>query len=105
MAQTKGYFALTLHSHLPWVIGHGVWPHGMDWLNEAAAETYVPLLNVFNELLEEGITPKITIGITPVLAEQLASPVFRNDFPNYLQDKVDAAAADKIEFEKDRKSC
>ena len=39
-----GSYCLTLHAHLPWVLNHGVWPHGMDWVNEAAAETYVPLL-------------------------------------------------------------
>ena len=30
-----------LHAHLPWVLHHGRWPHGVDWLNEAAAETYL----------------------------------------------------------------
>ncbi len=31
------YFSLVLHSHIPYVIAHGNWPHGMDWLYEAAA--------------------------------------------------------------------
>lgn len=31
------YFSLVLHSHIPYVIAHGSWPHGMDWLDEAAA--------------------------------------------------------------------
>ena len=43
MAEPLGYFTFVLHSHLPYVIGHGRWPHGMDWLNEAAAESYIPL--------------------------------------------------------------
>jgi len=28
MTEILGSFCLVLHSHLPWVIGHGVWPHG-----------------------------------------------------------------------------
>ena len=31
-------FSLVLHSHIPYVLAHGSWPHGMDWLYEAAAE-------------------------------------------------------------------
>ena len=30
-------FVLTLHSHLPYVLNHGRWPHGSDWLCEAAS--------------------------------------------------------------------
>jgi 1,4-alpha-glucan branching enzyme len=24
-------FVLTLHTHLPYVLNHGRWPHGSDW--------------------------------------------------------------------------
>ena len=41
-----GFLAFTLHAHLPYVVNHGTWPHGMEWLHEAAAETYLPLLRV-----------------------------------------------------------
>src|SRR5207244_11080857 len=37
-------FALVLHTHLPMVLNHGRWPHGSDWLCEAAFECYLPLL-------------------------------------------------------------
>ena len=69
----KGYFTFVLHSHLPYVINHGEWPHGMDWLYEAAAETYLPLLKEFDSLAADGISAKVTLGITPILAEQLAA--------------------------------
>ena len=35
----SGDFSFVLHSHLPYVLSHGRWPHGTDWLFEAAAET------------------------------------------------------------------
>lgn len=93
-----GSFTFVLHSHLPYVLSHGKWPHGMDWLNEASAETYIPLLNVFNQLLSEGIKPKVILGITPVLVEQLADTVFKEEFKSYVQIKINAAIQDEQQF-------
>src|SRR3954449_11748568 len=66
-----GRLAIVLHSHLPYVEGFGTWPFGEEWLFEAAATVYVPLL----ELLEarDGSAP-LTLSVTPVLADQLAAP-------------------------------
>ena len=69
-------FALTLHSHLPYVLHHGRWPHGSDWLCEAALDTYLPLVEVLRALEADRIPAPVTIGVTPVLANQLASPAF-----------------------------
>ena len=93
-----GAFSLVLHAHLPYVLGHGTWPHGVDWLNEAAVETYLPLLNVFNRLKDEGISAKVTIDISPVLTEMLAADEFRSAFKGYLAQKALAAAKDIEEF-------
>jgi 1,4-alpha-glucan branching enzyme len=98
-----GSFTFVLHSHLPYVIAHGKWPHGMDWLNEASAETYIPLLNVLNELVEEGYSPKLTMGITPVLLEQLADPTFKEELSDYLEQKIKAAEDDIVEFQRYKK--
>lgn len=95
-----GSFTFVLHTHLPYVITHGKWPHGSDWLNEAAAEVYIPILNILNELLEEGYHPKLSIGISPVLAEQLSDPLFKETFTQYLQEKITAAEKDEIYFYK-----
>ncbi|MDO9547611.1 MAG: DUF1957 domain-containing protein [Candidatus Marinimicrobia bacterium] len=96
----KGYFTFVLHSHLPYVINHGEWPHGMDWLYEAAAETYIPLLKEFDALVAEGISPKVTFGITPILAEQLAAEKFKYGLISYLDKKIEAAEENKLEFAK-----
>ncbi len=100
---SKGAFTFVLHSHLPYVIGHGKWPHGMDWLIEAAAETYIPLLNIFYKLVNEGISPKVTIGITPILSEQLKDNTFKDDFITYLLAKIEAAKDDEYYFKKRKK--
>lgn len=98
MSEIKGHFTLVLHAHLPYVLSHGRWPHGTDWLNEAAAETYLPLLRMFNQLLDEGILPKVTMGLTPILCEQLASPTFGKEFTRYCKNKIAASKKDRTEF-------
>jgi len=70
----------------------------MDWLDEAAAGTYIPLLNVFNELVEEGLSPKVTLGVTPILTEMLANPIFQNNLGHYLNNKIDIAKDNAKEF-------
>ncbi|HWR83983.1 MAG TPA: 1,4-alpha-glucan branching protein domain-containing protein [Candidatus Deferrimicrobium sp.] len=97
---TQGYFAFVLHGHLPYVLAHGRWPHGMDWLNEATAETYLPILRVINELVEEGVRPKLTLGLSPVLCEQLSDNSFKDEFVRYLNQKIRAAQYDSEEFYK-----
>ncbi|MDR0927408.1 MAG: DUF1957 domain-containing protein [Ignavibacteria bacterium] len=94
----SGNLVLILHTHLPWVLHHGTWPHGEDWLTEAIAECYIPLLNVFNELVGDGIFPKITLDISPVLCEQLEHPDTKELFIKYCDKKAEAAAEDHTNF-------
>lgn len=94
----KGFLTFVFHSHLPWVLGHGRWPHGTDWLNEATAECYIPILNQIIQLVDEGYHPYLNIGITPILQEQLQSPRFVNEFEYYLKTKIEAAEDDIKEF-------
>ncbi|MHA1731573.1 MAG: 1,4-alpha-glucan branching protein domain-containing protein [Promethearchaeota archaeon] len=93
-----GSFTFVLHSHLPWVLNHGVWPHGQNWIDEAAAETYLPLLIELYDLVDKGYTPNLTIGITPVLSEMLVDVKFKEGFKKYLHEKVTAAQADYDQF-------
>lgn len=77
-----GALALVLHTHMPYVeggapwprptqecnpLGFGTWPFGEEWLWEAIATSYVPLLGVL------GRAP-LTLSLTPVLCDQLESP-------------------------------
>jgi 1,4-alpha-glucan branching enzyme len=93
-----GSFTFVLHSHLPWVLHHGRWPHGVDWLNEAAAETYLPLWRVLHDRARDGAPLGVTLGLTPVLCEQLAHPDFQREFVSYLEQKIAAAQEDRAWF-------
>ncbi len=95
----KGSFTFVLHGHLPYVLRHGVWPHGEDWLYEAAAETYLPILDIIGHCVLHEISPKFTIGLTPVLLEQLAHDHFKEGFEKYLLDRIERAEKDLKEFE------
>jgi len=94
----SGAFTFVLHGHLPYVLTHGTWPHGSDMLFECAAESYLPLLQTFDRLVAEGISPKVTLGLTPVLSEQLADPDFKQQFTDYLEMRARAAAENRDEF-------
>jgi len=83
-------FVLALHSHLPYVLNHGRWPHGSDWLCEAALDAYLPLLERLTELSSEGTAAPVTIGFTPVLANQLASPAFAREMDAFFAQRLTA---------------
>lgn len=83
-------FVLALHSHLPYVLNHGRWPHGSDWLCEAALDTYLPLLERVEELAAEGTPAPLTIGLTPVLANQLVSPTFAREMEAFFTQRLTA---------------
>ena len=96
MPEPIGAFALILHSHLPYVLEHNRLEE--EWLFEAMAESYLPLIHEFRLLHMRGMSPKVTIGLTPVLLDQLADPRFAPRFVEYLQHKVRAAEADQRSF-------
>ncbi len=77
-----------------------MWPHGEEWIHEAIAETYVPLLNALYDLREEGVPFHLTIGVTPVLAEQLADPLIVDHFIVYAAERSARAAQDVERFER-----
>ncbi|MGI6036954.1 MAG: 1,4-alpha-glucan branching protein domain-containing protein [Limnochordia bacterium] len=94
------YFALVLHSHLPYCRQAGVWPFGEEWVLEAMAETYVPLLT----LLKKYSNDKIRVGLSfsPVLVEQLKDPYMQGRFLEFLEAKEEAAREDEKRFTQGR---
>jgi len=100
MSQSLGSLVIVLHGHLPYVLHHGRYPHGEAWLYEAAAETYMPLLDIIGEAALLQVRPALTIGLTPVLLEQLAHERFKSGFVDYLKTCIDRAVSDRREFER-----
>ena len=99
MSQPLGHLCIVLHGHLPYVLHHGKYPHGEAWLYEAAAETYLPLLDMIGEAALNRARPALTIGLTPVLLEQLAHARFKTGFVAYLNERRQRAISDRKAFE------
>src|SRR6187551_3617875 len=90
-----GSLCIVLHGHLPYVLHHGSYPHGEAWLYEAAAETYLPLLDMIGECALHKARPALTMGLTPVLLEQLTHERFKTGFVQYLNERMEKAASDR----------
>lgn len=93
-----GSFVLVLHSHLPYCRKAGVWPFGEEWVFEAMAETYIPLLDIIDYLADKNALGSFTVGFTPVLLDQLQDPYMLLRFDEYLETKIAAAEADIARF-------
>src|SRR5437660_235769 len=73
--------------YAPYVLHHGRWPHGSDWLCEAALDTYLPLVEQLQQLAEQDVPSPVTIGFTPVLANQLASAAFAQELEAFFDQR------------------
>ena len=76
----RGALAIVLHTHMPYVEGFGTWPFGEEWLWEAIAGSYLPLL----ALLDRGVP--LTLSLTPVLCDQLEAPGVAERFERFVED-------------------
>lgn len=95
---SNGAFTFVLHSHLPYAREAGMWPHGEEWVHEGISETYLPLLDALYDLKEEGVDYRITVSVTPILAEQLGDPLIADHFETFAEERATWAAADVERF-------
>lgn len=93
-----GSFVFMLHSHLPYYRKAGMWPFGEENVYECMAETYVPLLNMIGNLYDDGIKAKLTVGITPILAEQLSDEHMKAGFEKWMESRVEKAKEDEARY-------
>jgi 1,4-alpha-glucan branching enzyme len=81
-----GDLAIVLHSHMPYVEGFGTYPFGEEWLFDAVIRSYLPVLE---------IADRLTMTVTPVLADQLEDPGTRRRLRDFLIEwRIGAAEAD-----------
>ncbi len=81
----KGYLCLILHAHLPFV-RHPEHEHFLEekWFYEAVTETYIPLINVFERLVEENVPFRLTISVSPTLVSMLTDGLLQERYLNHL---------------------
>ena len=84
-AMSKGYLALVLHTHLPFV-RHPEYPEFLeeDWFFQAITETYVPLIDTFAGLLRDKIPFRLTVSLSPTLLSMLSDPLLQSRYMGFL---------------------
>jgi 1,4-alpha-glucan branching enzyme len=81
----KGYLLLVLHAHLPYV-RHPEYDRFLEerWFFEAVTETYIPLVKFFDRLRAERVPFKVTLSISPTLANMMEDPLLRERCVRHL---------------------
>lgn len=88
----KGYLALVLHAHLPYV-RHPEHEFFLEerWFYEAVTECYIPLIHVFESLVNEGVDFRITMSITPTLMSMLSDELLQHRYSKHITKLIELA--------------
>ncbi len=86
----KGYLALVLHGHLPFV-RHPEFEDFLeeDWFYEAATETYIPLISVFEKLINDGVDFRLTMSISPTLLSMFLDPLLQERYLKHIDKLIE----------------
>lgn len=86
----KGYLAIVLHAHLPYV-RHPEYKEFLeeDWFFEAVTETYIPLINVFEGLVKDKVPFKITLSLSPTLLAMFKDTLLQDRCLDHLNKLVE----------------
>ncbi len=93
----KGYLALVLHCHLPYV-RHPEYDRFLeeDWLYEAITETYIPLINVFEGLVNDNVDFRLTMSLTPTLISMLTDTLLQQRYLQHINRLIELAEKEII---------
>ena len=84
MTAPIGTCCVVLHTHLPWLAHGGAWPVGEEWLHQAWAGSYQPMVRMLERLADEGRRDVLTLGLTPVLTAMLDDPYLLRELHSWL---------------------
>ncbi|MDH4232851.1 MAG: DUF1957 domain-containing protein [Nitrospirota bacterium] len=98
----KGYLMIMLHAHLPYIR----YPEHENfleenWLYEAMTETYIPLISVLGNLVDDGVDFRIALSLTPPLLEMLNDDVLMNRYQRYLSALIELSRREIYRNRKD----
>jgi len=88
----KGYLALVLHAHLPFV-RHPEENYFLEenWLFEAITETYIPLIRVFESLVRDDVDFRVTMSVSPTLAAMFSDPLLQDRYVRHINKLIELA--------------
>jgi 1,4-alpha-glucan branching enzyme len=87
-----GYLALVLHAHLPFV-RHPEHERFLEesWLFEAVTESYLPLIQILEGWLRDGLSARLTLTLSPTLCSMLADPLLQDRYQRHLEGLIELA--------------
>src|SRR5262245_62040106 len=90
---TGGSLCIVLHAHLPFV-RHPEHENFLeeDWLYEAISETYLPLLLVLDQLVEDRVPFRLTLTLSPTLVAMLGDELLVSRYGRRLERLCELAA-------------
>ncbi|MCD6380601.1 DUF1957 domain-containing protein [bacterium] len=93
----KGYLSLVLHAHLPYV-RHPEHYRFLeeDWFYEALTETYIPLIDMFARLKDEGVDFRLTMSLTPTLLSMMSDPLLQNRYIRHLDQLIELSRKELV---------
>ncbi len=86
----KGYLSLILHGHLPY-IRHPEHEHFLEeiWFYEGISETYVPLILVFEKLIQDGVDFRLTMTLSPTLISMFCDPLLQGRYLRHVDNLIE----------------
>ncbi len=92
----QGYLAIVLHAHLPFV-RHPEHEDFLEerWLYEAITETYIPLLQVFESLLNDRVNFRVTMSFSPPLTAMLRDTLLMERYVRFLNRTIELATREE----------
>ena len=88
----QGYLALVLHAHLPFV-RHPEHERFLEenWLYEAITETYLPLIQIMDGWLRDGMETRLTLTLSPTVCAMLLDPLLQDRYVRHLNELLELA--------------
>ncbi|MCC8180773.1 MAG: DUF4912 domain-containing protein, partial [Planctomycetes bacterium] len=92
----KGYWALVLHQHLPF-IHHPEYdvPLEEQWFMEAVVSVYTQILNMFWRLEKEKADFRVTLSLTPSLLSMMQTPLLKKRAARHIDELIALATRER----------
>lgn len=93
----KGYLALVLHAHLPYV-KHPEYDSFLEerWYFEAMTGTYIPLVKTLRCLIEEKVPFDLTLSLSPTLLCMMEDRMLQRRYRKHLQSLIELSEKEQV---------
>lgn len=94
--EEKGYWALVLHQHLPWV-RHPEYDVSLEeqWFFEAVVSVYTQLINLMWKLERDKIDFRFTVSLTPSLMSMMMDPLLKTRVARHIDELIALATRER----------